>query len=144
MSDALGRILGTTDEITTCDHCGRADLKSTVVIESAEGLNHYGSTCYAKFVGVAAKDVRTAAKKADAAREELERAAREAARGAELKEWIEWCRLSHGCGMLSCSSLISWIACLGGMQAARAKYQEWKVRRTEAEKKRAASLSQAI
>lgn len=45
------RALGTTDESTTCDQCGRTELKSTYVIEELDedgghlGIIYAGSTC---------------------------------------------------------------------------------------------------
>lgn len=41
------KVLGYTEEITTCACCGRADLKGTYVIENAEtgAIGHYGSVC---------------------------------------------------------------------------------------------------
>lgn len=143
-ANPLDRVLGTTEEITTCDHCGRSDLKSTVIVGNGEeDPAHYGSTCYAKFVGVAVKDVRTAARSADLAREKSEKAARDRAWEAEFRQWEDFCKFSHGCGMLSCSGLLQWIACLGGGASAKAKYAEWKIRKAAAEEKRAESLSQA-
>jgi hypothetical protein len=48
------RYIGTTDEQTQCDKCGRAELRSTVIVAEldqdgnvAEVL-HYGSTCAAR------------------------------------------------------------------------------------------------
>ena len=44
------KILGTTDENTTCDKCGKTNLKGTVALETGEGIVHYGTTCAAKAV----------------------------------------------------------------------------------------------
>ena len=56
---------GTTGDITTCDCCGRADLKSTVIIVGLDAggaetgdLRHYGSTCAAKAMGLTHKAVK--------------------------------------------------------------------------------------
>jgi hypothetical protein len=49
-SENKPRFIGITDEITTCDCCGRSNLKSTVMI-SLDGESdpvHYGSDCAAK------------------------------------------------------------------------------------------------
>lgn len=62
-------ILGTTDTVTTCECCGRSDLKTTVVFGNEDGTPtaYYGSECAAKFSGttkaVIAKTVATLAKK---------------------------------------------------------------------------------
>lgn len=59
---------GTTGDITTCDCCGRADLKSTVIIVGLDAggaetgdLRHYGSTCAAKAMGLTHKAVKAKA-----------------------------------------------------------------------------------
>lgn len=45
------KVLGTTDEITTCDCCGKANLKLTVALESdATGIIHYGRDCAARAI----------------------------------------------------------------------------------------------
>ncbi len=41
--------IGTTDDQTTCDLCGKSNLKRTVVLKSSEGdIVHYGVDCAAK------------------------------------------------------------------------------------------------
>ncbi len=46
------KFLGITDEINTCDCCGRTNLKSTVVFETDDGdIVHYGSTCAGRNTG---------------------------------------------------------------------------------------------
>lgn len=40
------KILGINDEVTVCEHCGRSDLKRTVVLDFADGdIRRYGTTC---------------------------------------------------------------------------------------------------
>ena len=43
-------ILGVNDDVTTCECCGRAGLKKTVVLDlgGEDGVVHYGSQCAAK------------------------------------------------------------------------------------------------
>lgn len=66
------RVLGTTNDVTACDLCGRAELKGTIVLASldADGnedaVVYYGASCGAKAAGWTTKDVRKAAKDADA------------------------------------------------------------------------------
>jgi hypothetical protein len=43
--------LGTTDEVTVCDCCGKSNLKSTVAFDVAGEIVHYGSTCAARNTG---------------------------------------------------------------------------------------------
>lgn len=54
---ATFKILGLTDEITTCDCCGRVNLKATVALDrcDVEGnetgdIVHYGRDCAAKAI----------------------------------------------------------------------------------------------
>jgi hypothetical protein len=45
-------ILGITDECTTCELCGRIELKSTVIIgEDSVETGRYGSICASKILG---------------------------------------------------------------------------------------------
>ena len=60
------RYIGTTDDVTACDHCGKVDLRSTVVLElldaesnSTGDVVHYGTTCAAR--ALAPRGVRTTA-----------------------------------------------------------------------------------
>lgn len=52
------RYIGTTDERTECDRCGKVDLKSTVIIATldADGNDdavvYYGSTCAARALSI--------------------------------------------------------------------------------------------
>ena len=36
---------GITQEVTTCDACGRVNLKKTIVFEDSRCLHYYGSEC---------------------------------------------------------------------------------------------------
>lgn len=46
------RALGTDDSVTTCDCCGKTNLKFTVVIEQADGeIMHYGQVCATRNTG---------------------------------------------------------------------------------------------
>jgi hypothetical protein len=62
------RVLGTTDERTTCDCCGRTNLKATVVLVPSDGGPDvfYGSDCAARALGVAPTRVKRLAAAADA------------------------------------------------------------------------------
>ena len=46
------KILGYTEEITTCDCCGKNNLKGTFAIEFNENLAYFGSVCAFKLHGV--------------------------------------------------------------------------------------------
>lgn len=95
-------IKGTTGDITTCECCGRDDLKRTVILAplDADGnangdVTHYGSECAARAMGRRGEGakVRSAAKKADELAAQLERNARRIAldvkRGLEAAATLE-------------------------------------------------------
>jgi hypothetical protein len=47
------KYLGVTDETTTCDCCGKGELKSVIGLELASGaVVRYGTTCAAKALGL--------------------------------------------------------------------------------------------
>jgi hypothetical protein len=57
------KIIRITDETTTCEVCGRVELKSTTLIECADGSQLWaGSSCAARKVGVKAAEMRGAIK----------------------------------------------------------------------------------
>lgn len=68
------KILGTTDERTDCECCGRTNLKGTVAIQFDDHIAYYGSTCASKAIGWDTESTKTAIRDADAAK------AKEAAR----------------------------------------------------------------
>jgi hypothetical protein len=46
------KIIGITDEVTSCDCCGKSNLKKTVVLEDQEGnINYFGQVCASKAAG---------------------------------------------------------------------------------------------
>lgn len=74
---------GFTEDITTCDFCGKQELKGTVrmVAVDADGTEdemHAGVVCAAKRAGTTAAVIRSEAKAADTARRVAERAHAEA------------------------------------------------------------------
>lgn len=56
----LFSFLGTTEEVTTCSHCGRTRLKMTVVLtdNTTQELVYLGTTCAARALGWIAKRVK--------------------------------------------------------------------------------------
>lgn len=47
----MPKFLGSNDEQTTCDCCGKSDLKKTVIIELDSGeIVRYGADCAAKLI----------------------------------------------------------------------------------------------
>lgn len=86
------RYLGTTDDVTTCDCCGRTGLKNTVVIEmhdDAEPL-YYGVTCAAHALKTTAKEVRYEAKRADTIKREKKAAERQEEHNKAMAPWYAW------------------------------------------------------
>lgn len=82
--------LGTTEEHTTCDCCGKSDLKNTVGIhdlETGEDL-FFGVVCAARALKTQVAEVRRGAAAAD----KVKRAAEAAARIAEF-EARRWAKM---------------------------------------------------
>jgi len=57
---AAMKALYITDEIDTCDCCGRTDLKATVAMQLSDGggILHYGRTCAARNSGKTSKQIK--------------------------------------------------------------------------------------
>ena len=54
----MSKALGTTDEVTTCDCCGKSGLKLTVAVQLDCGeVVHYGTTCAARNTGKTQKQI---------------------------------------------------------------------------------------
>jgi len=81
----MWKVLGKSDEVTTCECCGKANLKLTVILTNGEGEVRYGRDCAAralapicrggKVVGsyLTATKVERMAERAEAEREKAER-----------------------------------------------------------------------
>lgn len=87
------KVLGTTDDVTQCELCGKAELKGTVVLEfiDADGngtgeVVYYGASCGARAAGWKTTDVRRMAAQADREAAAKKRAEEEAARAAQDAE----------------------------------------------------------
>lgn len=113
------KFLGNTDEVDTCDCCGRKDLKSTVALELTEGAEpvYYGVTCAALALSRTPKDIRSESKKADEAKAAVERAAYYARVQAEQAPWFAFLAL-RGTGRDNFTRIES----LGGYTSAKALY----------------------
>lgn len=59
--------LGTSDDVTSCDCCGRTGLKSTVALLLGDAADpvYYGVTCAARALKSTAKEVRKGTRAAD-------------------------------------------------------------------------------
>lgn len=113
-------ILGTTDSVTTCDCCGKTNLKRTVVIDdpTAGGARYYGTTCAAKAHAIEASEIRRAAKQADADAIQREWEEKDRAAAAQIDQWLQWLK-RNGTGDCSLEQMNS----LGGYANARAMYK---------------------
>jgi hypothetical protein len=73
MNTVAFRFIGTTDDTTTCEHCGREQLKSTIILATLDadgnrdGEVYYGSTCAARAIKAQYGVKMTAAQVRDAA-----------------------------------------------------------------------------
>ena len=55
----MARAIGTTEAVTTCDCCGKTDLKLTVImlLETGQRVN-YGTTCAGRNTGKSKREIR--------------------------------------------------------------------------------------
>lgn len=96
------RILGTTDEVTACQLCGRVELKGTIMLGvldedgNVEETVYYGASCGAKAAGWTTKVVRDSAKAADRKRQEAEQAAKDERHRAWTRARDEWIAANIG------------------------------------------------
>lgn len=88
------RVLGTTDDVTTCEICGREELRGTIVLgvldadDNVEAEIYAGSSCGARAAGRTGRNAATKLRQeADAAA----RAVRDAATDArKMREHYQW------------------------------------------------------
>jgi hypothetical protein len=109
--------LGTDDSVTTCDCCGKSNLKFTVAIQLADGeVVHYGSVCARRNTG---KDQRTITSEIKAHEADQRAAAQAAYRAhpaylAERARFAERDRLPFGdarrMGMAAAEFVREWVA----------------------------------
>lgn len=97
IATAAYRIKGSTNFVTTCDYCGRDELKGTIVLAvlDDEGNDtgdvvYFGTGCAATAGKRTVKDVRADVKAADAARAAEEQARRDAEHLAQIAARDAW------------------------------------------------------
>ncbi len=128
MSQTTYQVMGTTDERTTCDCCGKTGLKATVCLRSTETGDDvfYGVVCAARALKTGSKDIKAAAKNAD----EVKAAAIQAAKDAQYR--AEFARFQAFLDSMTPNVPKDWdgrsnrfnqLQALGGMVAARALYE---------------------
>lgn len=54
------KILGTDDTVTTCDCCGKSNLKHTVIVDVDGEVFNYGSTCATRHTGLKPGQIKSA------------------------------------------------------------------------------------
>lgn len=116
------RILGISDEVNTCDCCGRSNLKATVEIlfDDADEPLYYGRTCAARHVHVKVVEIDRGIRAAEVARYEAERAARNAAHAADMAAWDAFLAAN---APTTSTDRGDRIAALGGFGPARAAFR---------------------
>jgi len=119
------KFLGNTDEVNTCDCCGRSDLKSTVALEDEAGeVVYYGVVCAAKALKMSAVEVKGSARKADQERIARERAAQEKVAREEDARWQAFLDSQVAIRDFDGrSNRFAQIQALGGAAAAKALYK---------------------
>ncbi|GGX40880.1 hypothetical protein [Streptomyces noursei] len=93
------KVRGTTNDVTTCEQCGRDELRGTVVLQplDAEGnpdgdACYFGTSCAAKAAGWTQREVTArikTAKNEERERQAAERAAIREAQRAFLARWYQ-------------------------------------------------------
>jgi hypothetical protein len=108
------RVLGTTNDVTTCEKCNRVELKGTVVLQPLDPdgnpdgePSYFGSSCGAMLAKTTTRLINAAAKKADreaaaakkAAEEEARRVAWEDGRPGRITahlHYLQWLADTYG------------------------------------------------
>ena len=111
------KFLGCNDEQTSCDNCGRDNLKKTVVLDIDGEIVRYGTECAAKTIGRGAKEVRAEAKKVQDEIDQAARAERDAKAQAESERWFAWLNSKS-----SAASVTEQIQEMGGYSEAKRAY----------------------
>jgi hypothetical protein len=112
------KVLGISDEVTTCECCGRTNLKKTVALDNGNGVVRYGTECAARAMGRGKADVEKEVKAVQAASAAAAEKARSEAAAAEYSRWAAW--LSE---KVPGADVAAAVRSLGGFSAARAAYK---------------------
>lgn len=113
------KFLGTCDDVTTCDCCGKKNLKRTVSlsIDDSEAV-YYGVTCAARALKLDMKVVRSETKRADDEKHQAKMRADRIAWETEHASWFAFLA-KFGKG----TDTFSQIESLGGYEKARAQFE---------------------
>lgn len=121
------KVVGTTDQVTECGHCGRIDLKGTIILGELDEdgtigvVTYFGSVCGAKAAGWTIREIRKAAKNADAEWADSWRLAHrengERTEAAFLAKFIPWVNETYGVTIRSIGDLNHYRHAIGGKTA---------------------------
>lgn len=112
-------IQGITDEVDTCECCGRKDLKRAVALADEHGeVVFMGVVCAAAALKLPAPHVRAQAKNAQAERDAAAQKAKDAKAQAEFQAWAQFLRERTGLAEIAPA-----ILALGGITAARTAFR---------------------
>lgn len=110
------KYLGTSDDFTTCECCGRKNLKSTVALSIGDqDPVYFGSDCAARAIGRSSAEVKRETKRADDAKYAAEKARRDAEHASFMKRWTAFLLATAPAG----DDVFTRINALGGMKRAR-------------------------
>ena len=110
------KFLGTSDEVNTCECCGRVNLKSTVALSIDESdAVYFGVTCAALALKLKVADVKKGTAAADRAKAEAEAKERDAKHQAYMAEWTAFLRANAPAG----HDIFTWCEALGGYRTAK-------------------------
>ena len=121
------RIEGTTDEVTSCDCCGRTRLKHTVALldTDTDQVRYMGVTCAAHALKIPSADVKTQAKQADDKVARIKRQQQDEQNRARQQRWVSFLIERTG-GIFDFTNqpdILAMIQALGGYKEARAGFQ---------------------
>ena len=113
-------VFGCNDDQTTCDHCGRTDLKATVALSIDDGpILRFGRGCAATALKVGKASINRAIREVEKAEKLEARRASEARMKAESDAWDAFLLERTGC-----TEKLEAFERLGGFAAARAAFRE--------------------
>jgi hypothetical protein len=96
MNTRTHKIIGTTQDVTDCECCGRTDLKKTVIVAildadgNTTGVAHYGTVCAAHATKRTAKQITNEANAADAAQRAAKERERAERSDREYRAYMAW------------------------------------------------------
>jgi hypothetical protein len=119
LMSATVRFLGTTDDVTTCECCGRSDLKSTVALSIDESDPvYFGVTCAAHALRRSVKEIKAGSRAADEAKALAKRKAAAEAERIRNAPWFAFLA-AQGTG----SDTFRQIESLGGWTKANERFR---------------------